>query len=79
MVFSAFNMNPSVYVTGTRKECATRVHDPILFRAENTMNFNSLTFGRQRTEPSLDWLNPKAFGFKTNDLNITIEWSKSVR
>lgn len=77
--FRAFNTNSAVQVMGTWKGHAVRAYDQVLFRAENTMSFNSLTFGRQRAETGWDWLNPQAFGPKANDLNITIEWSRPVR
>jgi hypothetical protein len=75
----AWNLNSAVHLVGTWKGDAVRANDTVLFRASNSVTFNSLTFGRQRSETGLKWLNPKSLGPKENDLHITIEWSRPVR
>ncbi len=70
----AFNTNLSVQMVGTWKGHAVRAGNQVLFRANNSMTFSSLTFGRQRSEAGVGWLNPKAFGPKKNDLFMTVEW-----
>ncbi len=77
--FRAWNSNPSVQIIGTWKGHAVRVDDQVLFRASNSMTFNSLTFGRQRAETEWEWLNPDALGPKENDLDMLIEWTRPLR
>lgn len=75
----AWNLNATVQIVGTWKGHAKRINDLIHFSAENDMTWNSLTFGRQRSESGYEWLNPDWLKSNTSDVHMIIDWVSPLK